>query len=428
MKGPAQDSSSLQSAFDEAIAELPQTLFAGLLKRKLEAAGVKAKPALVRRLTEHAFAGGADGVEWPGLPANVVIEFTQEDFDELDRAVDDLTQNELPRIVHDAVSKGGVLTYKGLKRNWPAQYAWEQEQHSGFRERLEQRWGKALRALRMLVTISRDIGGEFRAKLAAATAHHDRLRNGVLLRLHARATQVTDEIVVLLENGYADGALARWRTLHEIEVVATLIAEHGDPLAERYVAHEVIEEAKMTELAKETAEELGYKPPSKRDLERASTNVVAAVEKYGVGFDRDYGWAIGQVTPSNSFKDLAKAAKRSRLRAHYKLASNNVHAGVRGISHRLGSMGTQTLLAGASNAGLDEAGQNAAISLAVINQLLVVDTRRPTEFVGTLDDTLQLKVLSEMMDDAIRCFVRAGRKLAREEAEIARAKHATEKR
>jgi hypothetical protein len=278
----------------------------------------------------------------------------------------------------------------------------------------------------MLVTISRDIGGEFNAKLAAATEQQDRLRNGVLLRLHARATQVTTEIVVLLENGFADGALARWRTLHEIEVVATLIAEHGDALAERYVAHEVIEEAKMTRLAKETAEELGYKPPSKRELDRDEANVKAAVEKYGVGFDRDYGWAIGQVSPSNSFTDLAKAANRSRLRAHYKLASNNVHAGIRGISHQLGSMGTQTLLAGASNAGLDEAGQNAAISLSVVNQLLVVDTRDQTEFAGTLDDTLQLKVLAEMMEDAIRCFVRAGRKLVREEAEIARAKRAGE--
>ncbi|WP_217430933.1 DUF5677 domain-containing protein [Sphingomonas bacterium] len=55
--------------------------------------------------------------------------------------------------------------------------------------------------------------------------------NDTMLHLHARACQVVFEIITLMENGLADGAMARWRTLHEITVVATILAEHGEELA-----------------------------------------------------------------------------------------------------------------------------------------------------------------------------------------------------
>jgi len=49
------------------------------------------------------------------------------------------------------------------------------------------------------------------------------------------------EIAVLLRSGYADGAHARWRTLHEISVVAALLKEHGEELAERWWCHVAVE-------------------------------------------------------------------------------------------------------------------------------------------------------------------------------------------
>jgi len=42
--------------------------------------------------------------------------------------------------------------------------------------------------------------------------------------------------------------MARWRTLHEINVVITLIAEDGDELAERYLAHDIVESARARRL------------------------------------------------------------------------------------------------------------------------------------------------------------------------------------
>ena len=49
----------------------------------------------------------------------------------------------------------------------------------------------------------------------------------VLWRLHARSCQITMEILALLKSGFADGAHARWRTLHEIAVTALFIKQQG---------------------------------------------------------------------------------------------------------------------------------------------------------------------------------------------------------
>ena len=56
-----------------------------------------------------------------------------------------------------------------------------------------------------------------------------------------------------MESGRAYGAMARWRILHEINVVITLIAEHGDELAGRYLAHEIVESARALAVYDENA-------------------------------------------------------------------------------------------------------------------------------------------------------------------------------
>ena len=66
-----------------------------------------------------------------------------------------------------------------------------------------------------------------------------------LIRLSARACRVASEICCLLRNGYPDGALARLRTLYEIEVVSKFIRAKSSSaidLAGRYLDCWAIEE------------------------------------------------------------------------------------------------------------------------------------------------------------------------------------------
>jgi len=96
-----------------------------------------------------------------------------------------------------------------------------------------------------------------------------------MLRLHIRACQVTNEIIILLENGYADGAMARWRTLHEIATVAAVIAKFGDELAERYVHYQIVESTK----ALTAYEQIIGRWDSNRHLRRCPRKSEAAMRK-----------------------------------------------------------------------------------------------------------------------------------------------------
>ena len=138
----------------------------------------------------------------------VVIAFSEEDFAELNVSTRKFLETGLPKLVEDLAHRSARSILKTLKRNWPDQYEWEQATHLGFRHRLEARWGKALDLLRILLTVSREIGSETYKKLRRSRAKRDRHRSDVLLRLHARACRVAGEIIVLMESGYADGAMA----------------------------------------------------------------------------------------------------------------------------------------------------------------------------------------------------------------------------
>ncbi len=166
---------------------------------------------------------------------------------------------------------------KTLKRTWPERYTWETKEHRGFQERLETRWGEPLNSLRMMLAISRELGGEVYQRNKRSKAKRNWHKLYVLSQLHVRACQVTAEILSLLENGYADGAMARWRTLYEIGVVATLIGDHDDELAERYLAHEFVEAGNSLKLYAQNYEELGYAPPLRPEAAYVEQLCAAAV-------------------------------------------------------------------------------------------------------------------------------------------------------
>ena len=113
----------------------------------------------------------------------------------------------------------------------------------------------------------------------------------VLTRLHARACQIAFEVLVLLKNGFADGAHARWRSLHEVTVVASFIKTHGDEVAERYLLHDNIELYKAAELHQKHYAILGEEPIP--DDEYNSIKVIRdeLIDCFGTPYKNNYGWA-----------------------------------------------------------------------------------------------------------------------------------------
>jgi hypothetical protein len=119
--------------------------------------------------------------------------------------------------------------------------------------------------------------------------------------------------------------------------------------------------------------------------------------------------------PNPNFDHLEKVASFDHLRPYYKLASYNVHATPKGASYRLGLLGPpgRMLLAGPSNAGLEEAGRFSAYSLLTITlSLLTIHT--------TLDSLVYGQMLVALHDDLDRRFFQAAERLRIDDDRITR--------
>ena len=403
----------IQKSFDELIRNVPRMFLVQIVEKKLSKAGVRPSKKLVNKLADAVMAGSSDSIHWDGDESNsdVVITFTEDDVKAVGDAAHKFLNDEMPNLVGDLTRRTARSVLKTLKQNWPEQHEWELQTHLAFAKRLEIRWGEGLNLLRMLLTVSRELGLDTYNKWRHSRTKKNRHRSDVLLRLHARACQVTGEIVTLIESGYADGAMARWRTLHEISVVATLIADNDNELAHRYIAHDFVGSKRSLSAYLRTHANLGYKPPAQREVNRVERHYSLVLRQFGRAMKNENGWAAELLRKDDpSFADLEAAAGKSRIRAHYKMACQSVHAGVKGITNQLGVLpGHPAIIAGASNAGLDEPGQNTAITLTQVTFTLLGPRWQ-------LDDLVAMSVLADLQSQAVNGFVRAGRRLRREES------------
>ena len=238
----------------------------------------------------------------------------------------------------------------------------------GFEKRLNERWKCPLDLLDLVIALTTEAGTEFNRKFRnAAVASGDSVFEA-LTRLHARACQVSGEILALLYAGFADGAHARWRSLHEMAVVASLIQKHGQELAERYLLHQKIQQYKLACEYLEFFDRLDVEPLSKENFDSLKVQRDELIARFGKAFKNDYGWAssvIGSVRPTLS--EIEQHVQLDHMRPYYRMASNNVHPNSLGAYFRMGlhsSQQDEVILAGPSNVGLADPGHSTA-NLAV---------------------------------------------------------------
>lgn len=399
---------TLVSLVEAQLATVPRRLISDLIRRKIQESGVVMPADVEARLLDHFFSGKTEPFRWDGGPdASISLAITEDDLQEAKGKIKKILSL-LPEAVNNASDRTADDILKRSNRQWPDERIHQFIEMEEFKDNLEARWGSALNALRLMLTISRQIGAEFHKSLRKGKPS---VLRGVLSRLHIRSCQVVDEIIVLLETGHADGALARWRTLHEMTVVGTMLNEFGEEVAKRYVAHQAVEAKRANDEYAASSVLLGFSPLPKRDQARIEAGFKDVIAQYGASFGTPYGWAVPflQAGTKPTFRDLEKAAGKSAMRSYYKMASHNVHAGPRGLFYTLSSIGNPSgLVAGASNAGLDEPGRLTALAFTQVIFLLF---RAPF----SLKDTINMKFLVKLRDQAIRAFERAGSKLERDE-------------
>ena len=310
----------------------------------------------------------------------------------------------MPRIV-DVVAD---ILLESLMKKAPSQLRGHQRDRKGFEKRLRKRWKSPLDQLDLFICLARDASNEFHLKFREEARESGDAVFQALTRLHARACQVSGEVLALLCAGFADGAHARWRSLHEMAVVATLIQEHGQDLAERYLLHEAIQIYWLACEYQKHFGSLGVEPLSDAEFEELEKERNALICRFGKPFDKPYGWAASvKGSKSPTLRKLAELAQLDHMRPYYGMASGNVHPNSHGTHFRLGLHSSQQdtiLLAGPSNLGLAESGHVTAIALLQITTSLLIT--KPL-----LDWHVTVRILEKVAEEVGEAFVKVDQEL-----------------
>jgi hypothetical protein len=272
---------------------MPDLFLTQLIVKKLASHGIRLSTRERKLLTKRIQAGklGTFRVRrGTSTDQRLQIEFTADEMRQAEQQFSEFAQTELPDVISASTDELSKKILGDLKRKWRAVSRRQMRDFSAFSRRLYDRWRVPMESLKMLLTISRELGARVNEDLrdpSRIKGRHDLI--DVLSRSHARSCQITEEIACLLSAGLADGAMARWRTMHEIAVVASFIAAGGEELAERYVQHQVVESKRAANEYEKYCKRLGRRPLSKNEMKRLESRCAALDKKFGRDFLSPYG-------------------------------------------------------------------------------------------------------------------------------------------
>jgi Family of unknown function (DUF5677) len=277
--------------------------------------------------------------------------------------------------IEDQVPGAAKILLRGLKARAPEMLREERELDTGFRARNYQRWREGLDLLCMLIVIAEESGSDFNTEFRPQAARESNFVFEAVCSLHARAVLIAREVLCLLEGGFADGALARWRSLHELAVVSGFLSERDNQLAEKYLLAREAQKYKAIMESQDRIPRTGLEPFGEKEIQQAKTLRDRLVQKYGTAIQRDYGWAakaLGKKDPT--FRSLEEAVGLDHLRPYFRWASDHVHSGYKPHATFLGTSESPNpiLLAGQSNSGLTEPAVQIALSLTQATAALLL--------------------------------------------------------
>ena len=388
----------LQKEFEKTIKEYssPKSVLLRLLNRRVDELGIALTEAQQEMLSKQIlkYADGTikielvdDQVRKAGFSKEEeLIPLIQNIFDDLGEDVENFAtdfEEKLPETLQNIISDIAPVILQFLKSSALEMLMERQEELGQFRDNLFSTWGPAINLLEMYLVIAFEAGEYANKEWRLVAANTNNIGFDILTRLHARACQISSEIIVLLKNGFADGAHARWRSLHEVTVVASFIADNNNELAEKYLLHENIESYKAALQYRQYSKQLGLEEITEQEIDDITKVKDELIGRFGKSYKSDYGWASSVLDKQHpTFRDIEKKVDLGHLRPYYKLASHNVHANPKGVFLKLGILDDtdNVLLAGPSNIGLAEHRHSMALSLGnITTQLLlahepIVDT------------------------------------------------------
>lgn len=404
----------LQKSFNATVRKAMNatTLVSGIIKKKFSDAGVKLSEAQIKEIVKRienvkedeltVQTGDIIASEDGHIP-DVGIEISDIDIKEAINEFTSALKKEYPAVVNETAD----ILLKEIKRTADSEVLGHRKDRKAFEARLEKLWSKPLRLLEIYHLLVLEAGTEFNKHFRPAAGAKGDVVFDVLTSLHARACQISSEIIVLLKAGHADGAHARWRTLHEVTIAAMFIEKHGHDVAERYLRHEIVESYKGALQYRKHHAAMRHEPLANEAFDKIQAEYHKVLQDFGSDFKSDYGWAASALNKSRpTFSDIEEAVHLEKWRPFYKMASHNVHANPKGVTFRLGLSKKEggVLLAGVSNRGLADPAHGTAISLLQITSTLLIT--KPN-----IDTFVRCRILFKLEKEIGREFLKVHNKL-----------------
>lgn len=282
-----------------------------------------------------------------------------------------------------------------LLKNAPQMLKGHRSLERGFQTRSFRRWRGAFDLFETIIVICGEICEANELERRQEAIEGDDFIFEALSGLAPRALLVAREILCLLRSGYADGALSRWRTLHEITVTALFLASNDQEISLRYLASFAYQSRHAAKQLNKYADRISMQPFSEKEL--------ADMEKRCAHFDErldppfkggDYDWAAPALNGrSANFARIEKAVGLDHWRPYYRWASQHTHSAHRPSDRLLGMSEAVDVgaLVGASNSGFVDPFQLTAHSLTKTVSAVLLYT-------PNLDRLVHVKILMILVD------------------------------
>jgi hypothetical protein len=273
---------------------------------------------------------------------------------------------------------------------------------SSIRDEVRSVWGEALDQMYAIVVCADEACRYFVNEQIAEAHREGDTQFAALAGLLAQACRVGLEVWHLLTSGFAAAAAARSRTLHELNVAATVLAEHGrdGQLAERYIAHATIDEWRYFRAIADS---------DNADDQKALVVLEAEVETlcadFGPAFRNANGWASEMLgNPKPKFRDLEDLAGLGGWRGIYVESGHAIHPSALAARWNIEEGGSVTSwrLSGLADPAISSLGSLVHLVATVFNAPDDVNTM----------DLVTMSTLAKMRDEAQEAFHEAADRAA----------------
>lgn len=154
-------------------------------------------------------------------------------------------------------------------------------------------------------------------------------REFAVARVHAGGLLLASEILELLRNGFAPGAEALSRSLHEAAVIARVLESRSWRLSRRFLDQDWVERAKAAEDGRMLGPPSSLRGAGREALKELQRRRDDAIQEHGRELlsTTGYGWAApaGPKKKPPTFKQLESMASMKRRRKSYASANDVVH-------------------------------------------------------------------------------------------------------